>query len=155
MNPAPHFTLRDQNDTPHTLDDYAGKWLVLYFYPKDETPGCTAEACAFRDGRDALQAAGAEVVGVSADSVASHQQFAEGHGLNFTLLSDESLNTIKAYGAWGKKTVPGSDTETEGTLRKTFLITPDGQIAKEYPAVDPAGHASQVLADLEALRENA
>ncbi len=91
---APQFTLPDQNGKQHTLADYSGKWLIIYFYPKDSTPGCTKEACSFRDGRDVLEQAGAVVVGISKDSVASHKKFADKHSLNFTLLSDETTETI-------------------------------------------------------------
>lgn len=143
MKHAPDFSLPDQDGTLRKLADYAGKWLVLYFYPQDETPGCTAEACAFRDGRDDLRAAGAEVVGMSQDTVASHKKFATANNVNFTLLSDESGETIKAYGAWGQ------NAGGEGVLRKTFLINPQGAIVKEYPDVSPVGHEKEVLADLQ------
>ena len=146
---APEFTLPDQNDALHTLADYSGKWLIIYFYPKDSTPGCTKEACNFRDGRDVLEQAGAGVVGISKDSVASHKKFAEKHGLNFTLLSDESTNTIKAYGSWGKKKFMGR--EYEGILRNTYLISPDGEIVKTYEGVNPATHIGEVLKDLKQL----
>jgi peroxiredoxin Q/BCP len=144
MSSAAAFSLPDQHNTIHSLAGYAGKWLVLYFYPKDETPGCTAEACAFRDGRDLLQEAGAEVVGVSQDSVASHKTFADKHNLSFTLLSDESAQTVKAYGALG---------EADKTLRKTFLIDPTGEIVKEYPDVTPSEHVLQVWKDLRELQQ--
>jgi thioredoxin-dependent peroxiredoxin len=145
-NVAPAFNLPDQNGDYHSLKEYQGKWLVLYFYPKDETPGCTAEACAFRDGRDDLVAIGAEVVGVSQDSVASHKTFANNNHVNFTLLSDESTSTCKAYGAWGQ------NKSGEGVLRKTFLISPSGHIVKEYPEVSPVGHATQVRDDIVRLK---
>jgi thioredoxin-dependent peroxiredoxin len=147
MKQAPPFTLPDQYGQNHSLADYAGTWLVLYFYPEDESPDCTAEACAFRDGRKDLQAAGAEVVGVSNDSVASHKEFAKHHELNFTLLSDDNGTIAKAYDAWGTRR-----SGKIGTLRKTFLISPEGKIAKSYPEVSPSVHTPEVLADLEALR---
>ena len=106
---APDFSLPDQNGTLHTLSQYAGKWVVVYFYPKDSTPGCTKEACSFRDGRQFLEEAGAVVLGISKDSVASHKKFAEAHKLNFTLLSDTSTETIQAYGAWGQKKFMGRE----------------------------------------------
>jgi peroxiredoxin Q/BCP len=139
---AHDFSLPDQDGKVHTLAEYAGKWLVLYFYPEDDTAGCTTEACAFRDGRDVLASAGVEVVGVSHDSADSHRKFADKHSLNFTLLSDESGDVIKAYGAWdGKK-----------AKRMTMLIDPKGQIAKEYPAVNPDIHFAEVVTDLELLQ---
>jgi peroxiredoxin Q/BCP len=104
---APDFSLPDQNNEFHSLKQYEGKWVVVYFYPKDATPGCTKEACNFRDGRDYLEEAGAVVLGISKDSVASHKKFAESHKLNFTLLSDTSTETIKAFGAWAPKKVYG------------------------------------------------
>lgn len=146
---APDFTLSDQNGNLHTLNDYNGKWLVLYFYPKDSTPGCTKEACNFRDGRDVLENAGAAVIGISKDSVASHKKFADKHNLNFTLLSDESTETIRAYGAWGKKKFMGK--EYEGILRNTYLINPEGEIVKTYEGVNPITHIGEVLQDLKQL----
>ncbi len=147
---APNFKLPDQDGKEHVLGDYTGQWLVIYFYPKDETGGCTKEACSFRDGRDALKEAGLEIVGISKDTVASHKRFADKHGLNFTLLADPSLTTIKAYGAWGMKKFMGR--EFEGTLRNTYLIDPKGEIVKTYEKVQPAEHAMQILADFKALK---
>ncbi|MDF2460639.1 MAG: Bacterioferritin comigratory protein thiol peroxidase [Candidatus Saccharibacteria bacterium] len=138
---APAFTLPDQDGRDHSLTDYAGRWLVLYFYPEDDTPGCTTEACSFRDGRDALAEAGAAVVGISADSVKSHRKFADKYGLSFPILSDRSHATIKAYDAW----------RLGFAKRKTFLISPDSEIAKEYPKVTPDAHAEEVLSDIRAL----
>ncbi|HVQ44422.1 MAG TPA: peroxiredoxin [Candidatus Saccharimonadia bacterium] len=149
MKPAPDFRLPDQSGTIRSLKDYAGKWLVLYFYPEDDTPGCTIEACAFRDDYPALQARGLSVVGVSRDSVESHQQFAEKHHLNFPILADESRTVHEAYGAWGKKKTLG--VEYVGATRKTFLINPQGQIAKEYPKVTPMGHSAQIMKDFTKL----
>jgi peroxiredoxin Q/BCP len=147
---APDFTLPDQKNELHSLADYRGKWLVLYFYPKDSTAGCTLEACSFRDERDDIIALGAEVVGVSKDSVKSHAKFAEKHELNFVLLSDESTKMIKAYNAWGLKKFMGR--EFEGIIRKTVIINPEGEIVKEYPKVTPLGHAAQIIADLNELQ---
>ena len=146
---APEFTLPDQNGKMHSLKDYLGKWVIVYFYPKDATPGCTKEACNFRDGREFLESAGAVVLGISKDSVASHKKFADKHELNFTLLSDETTETIKAYGAWGNKKFMGR--EYEGINRDTYLINPQGEIAKEYKGVNPLTHVGDLLKDLKAL----
>jgi peroxiredoxin Q/BCP len=148
---APDFTLPDQNGVEHSLGDYAGKWLVLYFYPKDDTPGCTTVACSFRDEREAIAEFGkAEVVGISKDSVRSHQKFAERYGLNFTILSDPEHKVIEAYDSWKPKKFMGR--EYLGTMRNTFIINPGGQIAKEYIGVDPKTHAPEIIADLQALQ---
>jgi thioredoxin-dependent peroxiredoxin len=147
---APGFKLVDQNDTVHELKDYKGKWVILYFYPKDDTPGCTTEACSFRDEYDYIQENGAVVLGVSKDSVASHKKFAEKFNLHFPLLSDESLDTIKAYNAWGERSMYGR--KFMGIIRSTYLIDPSGEIAKEYPKVTPKGHAVQIVKDLESLQ---
>ncbi len=150
---APDFKLLDQNSKQWSLSDFAGKWLVLYFYPKDDTPGCTTEACSFRDGRDELASLGAEVIGVSKDSVKSHAKFVSKKDLNFTLLSDPEATTIKAYGAWGSKKFMGR--EFTGILRNTYLISPDGLIAKTYEGVDPKTHFQQIVADLNLLTKSA
>ncbi|HEY4964431.1 MAG TPA: peroxiredoxin [Candidatus Saccharimonadales bacterium] len=144
---APDFKLKDQELKLRQLKDYAGKWLVLYFYPRDDTPGCTVEACSFRDFRDDIsETTGAEVVGISKDSEASHQKFATKHRLNFPLLSDPEGEVIKAYSAWGKKMYG-----RKGILRKTFIINPKGMIVKIYGTVTPLGHGQKVLADLKEL----
>ena len=143
---APDFSLPDQNGNMHTLSQYKGKWVVLYFYPKYATPGCTKEACSFRDGREFLENSGAIVLGVSKDSVASHKKFAEKHKLNFTLLSDESTETIQTFGAWGKKKFMGK--EYEGIKRNTYLINPSGEIEKVYENVNPITHVGEVFKDL-------
>ena len=151
MKPAPDFSLPDQDGNIKTLADYAGKWLVLYFYPKDNTPGCTTEACNFRDERDAIAELGnAEVVGISKDSVASHKKFVEKHHLNFTLLSDPEHVTAEAYDSWKPKKFMGR--EYMGMERNTFLISPDGMVVKEYRGVDPRKHAAEILADLQAYQ---
>lgn len=147
MKPAQDFTLQDQNGTNRSLSDYRSKWVVLYFYPRDETPGCTTEACSFRDSHEALLANNAVVLGVSKDSVESHAKFAQHYKLPFTLLSDPEKQVIQMYGAWGKGFMGHI-----GTLRKTFIIDPNGQIVKEYPRVTPAEHASQIIADLKELQ---
>ena len=151
MKQAPDFSLQDQDGKTHSLADYAGKWLVLYFYPKDDTPGCTTEACNFRDERDAIAEFGnAVVVGISKDTVASHKKFAEKYGLNFTLLSDPDHTVIEAYDSWKPKKMMGR--EFLGVHRNTFIISPEGQVAKEYLGVDPKNHAAQIIADLQALQ---
>lgn len=146
--PAPDFSLNDSDGKTRTLADYKDKWLVLYFYPKDDTPGCTTEACSLRDARDDITALGAEVVGVSQDDAASHEKFKAKHTLNFTLLSDPERETIEAYGAWGKKMFG-----KEGILRKTFIIDPDGQVVKAYGRVTPLGHGDQVVSELKRLQD--
>lgn len=146
---APDFNLPDQNIQPHKLSDYAGKWLILYFYPKDDTPGCTTEACSFRDNLEGLKKEGVEVVGVSKDTVSSHEKFVNKYNLNFTLLADPQIEIIKAYGAWGKKKFMGK--EFEGTLRTTFLINPEGKIVKVYEGVKPQDHALQIENDFKSL----
>lgn len=147
---APDFALPDQEGRTHRLSDYRGRWVVLYFYPKDDTPGCTKEACGFRDQMGSLKALDAVVLGVSADDVESHKRFAEKYGLNFPLLADPERKVIGAYGAWGKKNLYGK--EVEGVLRQTFLIDPEGRIAKVWRKVSPEGHALEVAEALKALR---
>jgi peroxiredoxin Q/BCP len=148
---AKDFHLADEDGIFHNLSDYKGKWVVLYFYPRDDTPGCTLEACSFRDTLLDLKQYGVEILGVSKDSVYSHKKFKEKHRLNFTILSDESKETIKAYGAWGVKKFMGK--EFEGTIRKTYLIDKDGKIAKVYEKVNPTKHAKEILDDIKALEE--
>jgi peroxiredoxin Q/BCP len=149
MTAAPDFTLPDQTGTPRSLADFAGKWLILYFYPEDDTPGCTIEACAFRDDYGELQRRGLQVVGVSRDSPESHFRFTAKHQLNFPLLSDETKQVHEAYGAWGRRNVFGKD--FSGPIRKTLLINPKGEIVKEYPKVNPMGHSTEILKDFDAL----
>lgn len=146
--PAPEFTLLDQDDQPVSLKDYRGEWLVLYFYPKDDTPGCTLEACSLRDSHAELADLGASVVGISRDDSDSHQDFASKHGLHFTLLSDPDAAVMKSYGAWGPKMFG-----REGVLRKTFLIDPNGHVQKVYGRVTPLGHGQQVKSELERLQQ--
>ncbi len=147
---APAFSLPDQNGTLHTLDDYRGAWLLIYFYPKDDTPGCTTEACNFRDGRDMLESYGLKVVGISKDSVAKHKKFAEKYDLNFTLLSDESAETIQAFGSWGPKKFMGR--EFLGVKRDSYLINPEGEIVKKYEGVNPKTHIKEIIDDFKELR---
>lgn len=142
---APEFELPDQNGQLHSLEDYRDQWVVLYFYPKDETPGCTTEACEFRDNIFAFKRINAQVLGVSLDDVESHARFAENHGLPFPLLADTEGTAADAYGV---KTKMFGMTVAK---RQTFLIAPDGTIAKHYEQVKPAEHSIQVLEDLKAL----
>ncbi len=121
---------------------------MLYFYPKDETPGCTTEACSMRDSRDELTDLGAEVIGVSRDDAASHEKFKTKYNLNFTLLTDKSGSVLREYGAWGKKMFGN-----EGILRKTFIINPESQVVKVYGRVTPLGHGNQVVAELKRLQK--
>lgn len=152
MKQAPIFSLLDQDNNVRSLDDYVGKWVVLYFYPKDNTPGCTTEACTFRDERDAIADLGnAVVIGVSKDSVASHKKFVEQHHINFTLLSDPQHKVIEVYDSWKPKKFMGRD--YMGTERNTFIINPDGQIVKEYRGVDPKTHAADIIADLKTFQK--
>ncbi len=152
MVKASDFTLKDQNGKSVTLSDFKGKWVVLYFYPKDSTPGCTKEACNFRDGRDYLEDLGAIVLGVSKDSVTSHKKFTDKYKLNFTLLSDPEAEVIKKYGAWGEKSMFGK--KYFGIKRNTVLIDPGGNIFKEYKGVNPAGHIKDIYKDLESQLKN-
>jgi thioredoxin-dependent peroxiredoxin len=129
-----------------SLADYKGQNVILYFYPKDDTPGCTKEACAFRDHFAEFKKKGAVVLGVSPDSVKSHDKFVDKFKLPFTLLSDEDKKIVEAYGVWGEKTFMGR--KYQGVYRVTFLIGPDGRIKKIWPAVKPDEHAEEVLAEL-------
>ena len=140
---APEFSLVDTDGTTVKLKDFAGKWLVLYFYPKDDTPGCTVEACSLRDAHADITALGANVVGISKDDAPSHARFRSKHSLNFTLLSDPEQTVINAYGAWGKKMFG-----KEGILRRTFLINPTGTVVKVWGRVTPEGHGDQIIAEL-------
>lgn len=150
---APNFSLPDQEGKTHTLEDYRGKWVVLYFYPKDDTPGCTKEACSFRDEKGRLEELGAVVLGVSADDVESHGRFHGKYGLNFPLLANPEKDIIRAYGAWGKKTLYGK--EYEGVLRYTYLIDPEGRVAKVWDKVKPDEHALEVAEALMELQKQA
>src|SRR4051812_215204 len=144
--PAPDFTLPDQSGTPVTLSTLRGKPVVLYFYPKDDTPGCTTEACAFRDARTDYERAGARVLGVSPDTVSSHRKFADKHALTFTLLADPEKSVISSYGVWKEKTLYGKT--SLGVERGTFVIDRDGVIRKIFARVKVDGHAGKVLEEL-------
>lgn len=142
---APDFRLQDQNGEWHELADYRGGWVAVYFYPRDDTPGCTTEACNFRDNIYAFKAIGASVVGISVDDVESHREFASKYKLPFTILADETGATAEAYGVlrdWKLMKIAS---------RQSFLVNPEGAIAKHYEDVDPETHTQDVLADLEAL----
>jgi len=143
---APPFSLKDQSGRTVKLSDFGGKSVVLYFYPKDDTPGCTREACAFRDQHTALQEAGAVVLGVSADDQASHAAFAEKFGLPFPLLADTDHSVCESYGTWVEKVFP--DQTYWGVTRATFLIGPDGRIERVWPKVQVDGHVKEVKAAL-------
>ncbi len=146
---APTFSLLDQNSIPHTLTDYRGQWVLLYFYPKDDTPGCTKEACGFRDSFAQFKKNNAVILGVSPDSVKSHDKFQAKYALPFPLLSDSEKTVVKLYQVWAPKKFMGR--EFIGTLRSSFLIDPTGKIAKIYEKVKPDGHATQVLSDIKIL----
>jgi len=143
---APDFELETDSGESVRLSDYRGKPVVLYFYPKDNTPGCTKEACAIRDAWSEFERRGAAVLGVSADSVSSHERFKTKYRLPFTLLSDPEHEVIERYGAWKPKRLAGKS--FFGIVRSTFLIDAEGKVAKVWPKVDPAKHADWVLAEL-------
>lgn len=140
---APDFCLSDARGREYSLDQFRGKALVLYFYPKDDTPGCTKEACSFRDDYDVYREHGIAIVGISPDSPKSHQRFVQKHELPFILLSDPEKEVLKAYGAWGEKNMYGK--KYMGVIRKTFLIDKDGKIIKIYPKVRVNGHSEEIL----------
>ena len=144
---APDFALKTTEGKTVTLADYAGSWLVLYFYPEDDTPGCTVEACSIRDARDDISALGAEILGVSRDEADSHEKFMSKYKLNFTLASDPDHEVMDAYGVWGPKMFG-----IEGVRRKTILSDPDGIVQKVYGRVTPLGHGEQIANDLKSLR---
>lgn len=146
-NSAPEFELPDQTGQLHSLEDYREQWVVLYFYPKDETPGCTTEACEFRDNIFAFRELNAQILGVSLDDVESHMDFAENHSLPFPLLADTDGSAADAYGV---KTRMFGMTVAK---RQTFIIGPDGTIAKHYVKVKPAEHSAEIIADLKVLTE--
>jgi peroxiredoxin Q/BCP len=144
---APEFKLQDQNGKWHELKDYRGKFVALYFYPKDQTPGCTTQACEFRDNIFAFRDAGAVILGVSVDDVESHKKFSEKHGLPFPILADDKKVAAKQYGVL--KRFLGT---IELAKRDTFLIDPKGKIVRHYPDVDPEGHSQLVLKDIKELQ---
>ncbi len=143
---APDFTLESDGDGPVSLSDFRGKKVVLYFYPKDDTPGCTTEACNFRDDYSALTSAGAVVLGVSADSIKSHRSFKNKYELPFLLLSDPDHKVADTYGAWGPKKMMGKS--YEGIIRSTYVIDEAGKIMRVFPKVDVKQHSQEILAVL-------
>ncbi len=154
---APNFTLPDQDGKIHSLVDYQGNWLLLYFYPKDNTEGCIKEACALRDDFYGFSVSGGkkfpiEIVGVSVDSVKSHKKFADDYNLPFDLLADEKKEVVELYNVWGKKKFMGK--EYDGIFRTSFLINPKGVIEKVYQNVKPDEHSKEVLLDLNNLTPN-
>lgn len=142
--PAPQFTLSDDSGTPRSLSSFAGQPVVLYFYPRDDTPGCTAEACGFRDLYSDYQAAGIQVIGISPDSPKKHTRFKEKFNLPFILLADEGHTVCEQYGVWGRKKFMGK--EYDGVFRTTFLIDAQGQITRVFENVRPEGHSAEILA---------
>ncbi len=146
-SPAPDFTLPDETGTLRTLSDYRGRPVVLYFYPKDDTPGCTTEACNFRNDYSAYQQAGVTILGVSPDTSKSHAKFKEKYHLPFTLLADADHQVSELYGVWGRKKRMGR--EYDGIFRTTFLISPEGQVVKVFENVKPEQHSAEILQTLE------
>jgi peroxiredoxin Q/BCP len=144
---APAFTLPDQDGAKVSLKDFVGNQVVVYFYPRDDTPGCTKEACQFNDNLRAFAKAKVTVLGISADSADKHQKFREKYGLKFPLLTDADHKVGEAYGAWGEKTLYGK--KSIGVIRSTFLIGPDGKVARAWYHVKADGHADKVLAELD------
>jgi peroxiredoxin Q/BCP len=143
---APDFKLPDQNGDMHQLSLIPRSWVLLYFYPKDDTPGCTLEAQSLEELLPNFQGLDAKVFGISTDSIGSHKKFAEKYNLSFTLLADEDKKVVSLYGVWGNKKFMGK--EYEGTMRTSFLINPEGKIEKIYENVKPEVHAAEVLADI-------
>lgn len=148
---APEFNLPDENNLHHTLSEFSGKWLLIYFYPKDDTPGCTIEACSFRDASEQFAEKHAQIVGISVDSVASHKKFAQKHALPFTLLADTEKKTVADYGVWSKKKFMGR--EYMGINRSSFLIDKSGVVQKVYEKVNPLTHTKEVLSDIESFEK--
>lgn len=148
---APNFSLLDESGVLRSLADYRGSWVLLYFYPKDDTPGCTKEACCLRDNFPDFKKLNAVVLGISADSVESHKKFKEKYNLPFFLLADTQKEVIKSYEVWQKKKFMGKEYET--ISRTSFLIDPSGKIKRVYENVDPKKHAGEVIADLSSLQK--
>ena len=146
---APAFSAPDQNGKVHKLSDYVGKWVLIYFYPKDDTSGCTAQACSIRDELPNFKKLKAVVLGISVDSVTSHKKFVDKYGLPFTLLSDEDKKIVNKYGVLGEKSMYGR--KYMGTNRTSFLVDPKGKVVKVYEKVKPEKHSEEVLRDLKEL----
>ncbi|SRR5690554_793452 len=147
----PPIKIKDDQDNLVNFDSFLGKYVVLYAYPKNNTPGCTAEACSFRDNSSAITAQGALIFGISPDSVASHQKFIEKHSLNFTLLSDPDHQLLEALGAWGEKMSFGK--KRMGVIRSTYLFDPEGKLIKAWPKVSPQEHGQEIAAYLEEIKD--
>jgi peroxiredoxin Q/BCP len=148
-DPAPDFELPDQDGRTVRLSDFKGRWVLVYFYPKDDTPGCTKEACSIQEKLPRFDKSELVVLGISPDSVASHKKFADKFRLSFRLLADEERKVVQRYGVWGSKTFMGKD--YMGVTRSSVLVDDKGRVAKIYPKVDPEVHAEEVLKDLETL----
>lgn len=146
---APAFALKDEKEQVHRLSEYVGQWVVIYFYPKDDTPGCTKEACAISEVYDEFKRMGVVVLGISKDSPASHALFKKKFKLPFLLLSDESTKVIQKYGAWQERSMYGR--KFMGTARITYIIDPKGRVVKMYAKVSPATHALQLIKELKSL----
>jgi len=143
---APNFELEDSEGTVHKLSDYQGETIVVYFYPKDDTPGCTKEACSFRDSYKDFKDAGVTIIGISPDKVESHKKFKDKYALPFTLLADSDHEVCESYGVWGLKKSFGR--EYEGVYRTTFIIDPEGQVQRVFENVKPSDHSQEVLSEL-------
>lgn len=148
---APNFTLPDESGKYHTLENYRGKWVLIYFYPKDDTPGCTKEACVLRDSFPQFEKINTIVIGISTDSESDHKKFKEKYKLPFILLSDSKKEVVLEYGVWQKKKFLGK--EFTGIARTSFLLNPEGEIVKIYEKVKPAVHADEVLSDLQSFQK--
>lgn len=146
---APDFTLKDQDGRERTLSEYKGEWVLVYFYPRDNTPGCTKEACTLRDEYEDFRRLTITIFGISGDSVESHAKFAKKHDLPFPLLADTEKEVMKAYGSFGKKKFMGR--EYEGIFRNSYLIDPEGKLRKIYEKVKPAEHAKEVIKDVQTM----
>ncbi len=149
-NSIPQFSLPDQNNKIHNINDYKGQWIVIYFYPKDLTPGCTTEACNFQEALPDFSSTDAVVFGISKDSVKQHKKFANKYNLQFSLLSDENSNVCEQFGVWQKKSMYGK--EYMGIVRSTFIVNPEGKIIKVYPKVKVKEHHKEILNDLKELK---
>lgn len=150
---APAFSLSDQNGQAASLDDFKGRWLVIYFYPKDDTPGCTVEACEFRDGMPGFSKNGIEVIGISPDSIESHGKFGQKFALNFRILADPGAKVCAKYGVWGEKSMYGR--KYQGVFRTTFVVSPKGIVEKVFEKVNPKGHSQEVLEFVKSAMEKA
>jgi peroxiredoxin Q/BCP len=147
---VPQFSLPDQNGKIHNISDYIGRWVIVYFYPKDLTPGCTTEACNFQEVLPDFNSIDAVILGISKDSVERHKKFADKYNLHFNLLSDENSDVCEQFGVWQKKSMYGK--EYMGIVRSTFIVNPDGKIVKVYPKVKVKEHHTEILEDLKTLK---